>query len=362
MPIKVLCITEKSDRPESETFVGLHREGVDIEVITHPDGINNPVIRDAGVPLSHLHIKKRVDPQSIRIIRDKLLKNGYDILHVFNNKALSNSLLASVGIPVKIVAYRGIVGNVSFFDPASWMTYLNPRVDRVVCVAEAIRQYFLKMNFLGLKLKQEKFVTIHKGHKIAWYQNPCKNLREFNIPEDAFVVGCIANIRPRKGIHVLIEAAEHLPADSSIHFLLIGNMESDPLKRQIEESPMRDRFHLTGFRQDAASIVGGCDVSVLPALKREGLPKVVIESMAYGVPAIVTDSGGSPELIEQGRSGLIVPPGDAKAIADAISTLYFDREKCRRMGAAAKTRIDRDFNNRQTVEKTLAVYNELVAG
>ncbi len=362
MSIKVLCITEQSDRPEAETFVGLHREGVEIDVIAHPDGINNGVIAEGGVPLSHLNIRKRVDLDSIRAIRRKLRENRYDILHLFNNKALSNGLLAATGLPVKIIAYRGIVGNVSFVDPASWMTYLNPRVDRVICVAEAIRAFFLNMNFLGLKLNRKKFVTIHKGHKIAWYQNPCENLTKFNIPDDAFVVGCIANIRPRKGIHVLIDAAKYLPKESSIHFLLIGNMESAALKKQIAESPLRDRFHLAGFRRDAAALIGGCQVSVLPALKREGLPKVVIESMAYGVPAIVTDSGGSPELIEQGKSGIVVPPGDARAIADAIMSLYNDREKCSRMGAEARSRIDRDFNNRQTVEKTLQLYRELVDG
>jgi len=359
MSIKVLCITSQCDRPESETFVGLHNEGIDLEVIAHPDGINNPVISEGGVPICLHDIRKRIDLKSIRLIRDKLRENRYDILHCFNNKALSNALIAAIGIPVKIIAYRGIVGNVSFFDPKSWLTYLNPRVNKVICVADAIRQFFIKMNFLGFKLNENKFITIHKGHKVAWYQNPYENLTKFNIPEESFTVGCIANIRPRKGIQFLIESAKFLPSDIPIHFLLIGNMESSKLLKQISDSPLSTQFHLTGFRKDAAEIVGGCDVSVLPALKREGLPKVVIESMAYGVPAIVTDSGGSPELIEQNKSGIIIPPGDAKAIANGIMSLYNDRDKCRKMGEEAIKRIENDFNNQKTVEKTLKVYRDL---
>ena len=76
----------------------------------------------------------------------------YDILHLFSNKALQNGLAASRGLPVKIVAYRGIVGNVSFFSPVSWLRFLNPRIDRIVCVADAVRDYFLQMRPRFLRL------------------------------------------------------------------------------------------------------------------------------------------------------------------------------------------------------------------
>jgi len=75
------------------------------------------------------------------------------------------------------------------------------------------------------------------------------------------------------------------------------------------------RCHFLGHREDALAIVGACDATVLPAIKREGLPKTVIESMALGVVPIVTRTGGSPELLVDGESGLVVPPGDAAALA-----------------------------------------------
>ncbi len=216
------------------------------------------------------------------------------------------------------------------------------------------------MRMLWMKVPAEKVVTIHKGHDLAWYQETPADLAPFGIPKDAFVAGCIANIRPRKGIDVLIDSARFLPKDAPIHFLLVGNMNSEKLQRQIAESPFRDKIHLTGYRKDAPALMAACNISVLPAIKREGLPKAVIESMVYGTPAIVTDSGGSPELVVHNQSGIVVPPGNAQAIAEGILELYEHPEKLQDMGSAARERIRNDFRNEDTIRKTLALYRELV--
>ncbi len=360
--MRVLCITSHSDRPEAETFISLRAAGVDLEVICHPEAPHIQRLRDAGVPVTAMALKGRHDKKGTAAIRERLQENNYDILHLYNNKAAANGIRAARGIDLKIICYRGIVGNVSYLDPASWGTYLHPRVDRIVCVAEAIRKYFLDMRCLWMRMDPNKVRTIHKGHDLSWYQDQPGDLTQFGIPEDAFTVGCIANIRPRKGIDVLIEAARHLPIDAPVHFLLVGNMDNEKLQQQIAQSPWRDRIHLTGYRTDAPALMAACDVSVLPAIKREGLPKVVIESMAYGTPAIVTDSGGSPELIEQGKNGLIVPSGEARPIAEAIMALQMDPEMLAMMGMEAKKRIGTAFRVESTMEKTLALYRELVPG
>lgn len=359
MSLRVLCITSHSDRPEAETFIGLRRAGVDIEVMCPPDAPHYRRLEEAGVPVTSLVLKGRFDWEGIRAIRERLKEKRHHILHLFNNKAASNGIFASYALPVKIVCYRGIVGNVSFFDPASWMTYLHPKVDRVVCVCEAIRRYFLDMSLFGMHLPAEKFVTIHKGHDPGWYRDEPADLGSFGIPEDAFVVGCVANDRPRKGLHVLIDTARHIGTELPVHFLLVGKMESEALHEQIAQSPLRERFHLTGFRRDAPALMAACDVSVLPALKREGLPKVIIESMAYATPAVVTDSGGSPELMVDGESGLVVPPGDSRALAEAILFLCRNPQEAERIGERGRQRIAEDFRIQDTISRTLQLYRDL---
>jgi len=218
----------------------------------------------------------------------------------------------------------------------------------------------LDMRFLWHQIPREKPVTIYKGHSLDWYQDTPSDLSEFDIPGNAFIVGCTANMRPRKGIHVLIDAANHLPNGLRIHFLLIGHMNSSNLLKQIQNSKYRDNIHLAGFREDAPSLQAACNAVVLPALRREGLPKVVIEAMAYGVAPIVTNSGGSPELIEKNKSGLIIPPGDAKAITEAILTLFHDPSLCKEMGGNAKMRIASNFKIEDTISKTTSLYKTLL--
>lgn len=361
--MRVLFITPGNAVHETSLFVGLKQQGVNVHVITgkraEPDFT---LLQNAGIPVCEIKFKHRFSAKAIQQIRRILKAQPFDIVHTFNNATLSNALLATRNYPAKIVAYRGIVGNVSFLSPASWTTYLHPRVDRIICVAEAIRKYLLDLNFLGLRIAQKKPVTIYKGHRMDWYQKPPHDLTEFGLQETDFVVGCTANFRPRKGIDLLIRATAYFPENSNIHLLLIGKMDNLKLRKLIEASPNPQRIHLTGFRSNAPEILAACDACILPAIKREGLPKSIIEGMAYAVPPIVTDSGGSPELIEHGSSGLIIPSGSIKAIADAILQLYNNPELRKNMGLAAQERIRKDFTAEATIEKTYALYRELLQG
>jgi glycosyltransferase involved in cell wall biosynthesis len=362
MSLRVLCVTDASDRPEAETFIGLKKAGVEIEVMCRTDARHYERLVAAGVPVTGLRLKRRFDFRGMAAIRRKLQQGRFDILHLFCNKTASNGVTAAYGLPVKIVCYRGIVANVSFLDPVSWATYLNPRVSRIICVADAIRDYFLQMRLLWMRVSPDKVVTIHKGHSLDWYQDAPVDLAEFGIPTGAFVVGFAGRDRPRKGIEVLVESARHLPPDAAIHFLLVGRLQRRSLMELIAASPYRDRIHLTGYRTDAPSLAAACSAFVMPSLKREGLPRAVIEAMAYGVPPIVSDTGGSAELVVPGESGLVIRAGDAADLAKAILELYMDPKKQQRMGEMARERIASSFTNEETVRKTLALYRELVAG
>jgi len=358
-PIRVLAVTFGSDLSETHMFCGLRRAGVQLEVMCEDNAPRRQELIDAGIVVHPLKLKGRFDREGAARIRQRLIDGKFQILHVFNNKAVSNGLRASKHLQVKVIAYRGIEANVSVFDPISWTTYLHPRVDVIICVADAIRRFFVNMKFLWWAFPPDKAITIYKGHDLSWYQAPAVSRADLGIPQDAFVVGCTANERPRKGLPNLIEAASLLPGDANIHFLLIGHIDGKQTLQRIATSPAKDRIHLTGYRDDAPQVLASADVCILPALKREGLPKGIIEGMVYGVTPIVTNSGGSPELIEAGKSGLIIPPGSSQAIADAIVQLYEDREGCKQMGERARQRIHTHFHASKTVEQTLKVYQGL---
>jgi glycosyltransferase involved in cell wall biosynthesis len=359
--IKTLCITEDADRPTTATFIGLKSAGVDVTVMCPAATERRTDLAAAGVRVLDLPLRKRVDREGIAELRAELARGGYDILHLFSNKAVQNGLIASRGLPVKVVAYRGIVGNVSFFNPISWQRFLNPRIDRIVCVADAVRDYFLAMRPKFLRLSPDKLVTIHKGHSLDWYRVAPADLATIGVPAGSFVIGCVANYRPRKGIELLVDAMAELPREWRAHLLLIGGgMDARTLSGRIAASPVAENIHVLGFRKDAPSLTAACDVFVLPSTKREGLARSLIEAMAYGVAPVVTDCGGSPEVVVDGVSGSVVPVRDVPALAAALKRLHDDPELRRRMGAAARERIRTDFRIEDTIAKTLALYRDLV--
>lgn len=358
MPISVLVITGHSDAPETHLLIGLHQQGIALCVLCPHNAPHRHLLQEAQVPIFDLTLKSRHDREGIQSIRQRLKQQPFDIIHAFNNKALSNALIASKKFNAKIIAYRGIEGNVSYWDPASWSTYLHPRVHTIVCVAVAIRHYFHSMRFLGIKAPVNKAITIYKGHNPDWY-NESISLEHFNIKPARVNVGCTVNDRPRKGLVCLIDGINQLPPNLDINFVLIGKINNPKLLHKINCSPYHDRIHLLGFQSKAAAIIRNCDVCILPAIKREGLPKAIIEGMIQEVAPIVTNSGGSPELIEHGISGLIVTPKSPEAICNALVNLYEQPELLQEMKVQAKRRIVDNFTIQETIKRHLTLYRSL---
>ena len=358
-PIKALCLIKDTDRPTIEMICGLRRAGCDVRASCPPKPEAQTLLAKAHVPLVDFEIAKRLDTAGIRRLRAELVSGNYDILHVFGNRGLQNGVIALRGLPTRLVAYRGRVGNVSFLDPFSWLRYLNPRIDRVICVSNAVRDYFLGMRPAVLRAPPEKFVRIYKGHDPGWYAGAPADLTAFGIPRDAFVVTSVANYRKHKGIDELVAAMAHLPDDCPAHLLLVGKMNSPDLDRQIAALPHPERVHRIGYRSDAPALAAASSVVALATTIPEGLPRSVLEAMCCGRPCVVTNIGGQAELVVDGETGLTVPVGDPAAIAAAIARLQRDPMLRARMGRAARERVALHFHIRQTIAETLALNREL---
>jgi glycosyltransferase involved in cell wall biosynthesis len=360
-PIRVFFVCGDSDRAETESFIEMHRMGIDITVMTWPGTASYEALIAAGIPTIPHVLKWKLSPPCIRRIRAELKRRKYDVLHMLDKRATMNGLMASIGIDVKLVAYRGIIGNLAYWSPQSWLYLLNPRLDRIICVCEAIRQYLLGLGMPGLRLRRDVPVTIHKGHRPELYEGEAEDLQQFGIPDDTFVVACTVRAVPRKGVPVFVEAIGKLPPGLNIHFLLAGpKMDSNQHRNLVTNSPYADNIHLFGWLRRMPWILKNVDVSVLPSLSREGLPRAMLEAMIAGVVPIVTDVGGNPELVVDDVSGFVVEPGDAQAIRDRILRLYNDRELLKRMSEAARQRVLTDFTVEKTARETVAVYNDLL--
>jgi glycosyltransferase involved in cell wall biosynthesis len=359
--MRVLYLTKNSDRPESAMIIGLRDRGVQVSVMADLRSPHVQRMRDAGVPVEHMPLENKLDRAALRRIRAEVLDAGVDILHAFTNRTALHMVLATRGLPVRLVAYRGVIGNVSWLSPLSWLRFLNPRISRIICVAEEIRRYLLDLHLFGLRLEPERVVTINKGHDLDWYQDPPADLTQFGIPPDAMVVTCSSRLRPRKGLWELVRALGRTDPARNIHLLFLGHDGNDSLRGEIGRIHHPERVHFAGFRTDAPAVMAASDVCALPVLDGEGLSRAVIEAMAYAVPAIVTPVGGNTDLIIDGECGLVVPIGDEQALAVAMERMHDDPAARGRMGQAARARVARRFRIEVTIDRTLTLYQDVMA-
>lgn len=353
--MNLLVVTVHNDRSEVEVYRLMAQQGHQLHVVAAPTWPDGGVFEGTGVTLSRLAVRSRLDFKAVPALRQTIRDFAPDVIYAPRNKTLSVTLMATGRHRVPVVAYRGTTGHLSRWDPAAWLTYFNPRLRHIICVSEAVRQYLL-----GKEVLAEKLSTIYKGHRLEWYtQGATEDLQAFGVPPDTFTVGFIGNMRPVKGVDVLLRSLPLIPAELNVHVCLIGEVRDKRVAALCRRPDVAPRVHLAGYQANASRFCGAFDAFVMPSVDREGLPRAVIEAMAKGVPPIVSDAGGMPELVAHGVSGLVVPARDPQALADAIGTLAQSPELRRRYGEQAQRRIATVFNVEETAAKMLALFARL---
>ncbi len=360
--MRVLVISDYRDtraaKPEAALMLGLKEKGVDLDIITYPNTDYHQDFQRAGIKVMDDHPSRKIDWSFITRLKSLTKERDYQIFYLFNSQAIINGLIAAYSVPVKVVLYRGYTGNIHWYDPSAYLKYLNPRVDRVVGIADSIKELLHRQ----WTFPKHKAVTIRKGHDPAWYQDISPaDLSIFDVPKDAFVIACMANQRKFKGIKYLLQATYEMAHLENLHLLLIGrDMDEGELKRLIEASPIKDHIHLTGWRDDVLSILASCDGFVLPSIGGEAITKSLIEAMSMGLAPIITDIAGNRDLVIHEKNGLVVPTKDPKVIATAVERLYQSPELTSQFGKASKDHIRKNFDSKDTVESTWNMLRDLL--
>ena len=184
---------------------------------------------------------------------------------------------------------------------------------------------------------------------------------EFGILPHEVLIATVANMRKEKGYEVLLEAARRLVDDGlPVRFVAVGH---GPLEKEVrrarDELGLGDRFLLTGFRSDAQHVVAGSDLFVL-ASHHEGFPVAVMEALAAGVPVVSTAVGDVPSAVGEGGGGLVVPPGDPAALAEALRSLVLDPSRRQQMAKAALATGAR-FDIRRASARIEEIYDALLS-
>jgi glycosyltransferase involved in cell wall biosynthesis len=356
---KVLIAAGTGHITEVEMIKGLRSQGINIHAAFNSTSPHLSALRESGVPTRTLDLKSNADFRGVMQIRRWIKNEGFDILHGLANRQVANFIWASYGRPNKLIAYRGAIGHVSRWDPTCYLKWLNPRVNQIICVSQAV-----KNDLKNSGVDQEKLTTIYKGHRLSWYadidrQNSRNFInQEFAIPRNAFVVGMAANMRRVKGADILLKALEHSP--TYVHALLIGALRDPKLKKLTQKNTLKNRVHLAGYRRDATRLIGGFDLNCAPSRGREGLTKSILEGMGQGVPSAVSNAGGLPELVKNGVNGYVFPIGDYLALSEKIATIASDKELAKNLGDKGKEIFQSVFHCENTIKETKSVYKKLM--
>ena len=225
--------------------------------------------------------------------------------------------------------------------------------DRIICVSKIVTRRF---NIFPGKCR-----VIYNGADTDTFTpggEPALR-RTHAIPDDTLVVGYCGQIVQEKGLSVLVEAFKLVRADfPKTCLLLCGRGSYLPLL----QAQHIEGLVYAGFMEDVRPFYAATDIFVLPTIDNEGFSRVLVESMACGIPAIATTVGGNPESIEDGVSGFMIPPENPAALAEKLKILLSDQQKRAAMGKAARERVVANFGARSTAAQVGVLYAELCGG
>ena len=241
-----------------------------------------------------------------------------------------------------------------------WLVPVKYRLfDKVIAISRAVA---VELTAAGVPEEQIRVVhsAVPRPDPLAQHSRD-ELLREFGLPTDALIIGMAAQFIPRKGHEVLLDALPAVLARyPNARFLLFGRGPlADRARRRVEQNGWSRLVLFPGFRSDLPDYLGSLDLLVHPALD-EGLGIILLQACAAGVPVIATPVGGIPEVVTDRVNGLLVPPGEAEALAAAIMRLLEAKDLRIRLGRAGRERVERNFSVERMVEGNLGVYREVL--
>lgn len=295
-----------------------------------------------------------------------LFRRRVQIVHSYsfygNVFAIPAARLAGVPVVIASIRDRG-----AYLTPAqlTLQRFVCRFADHVLVNAESLRQWLIENGYDGSKIS-----VIRNGVERAAFEPRSRAAAvraEFGMPADSPVVAVIGRVNPSKGLEYFLDAAAIVAKRCArARFLVVGEAAHDApgylddLRARAERNGIADRVIFAGLRHDVAELLAGVTMAVLPSLN-EGLSNALLEAMAAGVPVVATRVGGTPEAIDGGVNGLLVPPRDAYALGESMTTLLDDPRRAAAMGQAARQAVDERFSMARMTEATERLYLHLLA-
>lgn len=339
------------------TVLGMRALGHRAALVAHPDGELRLRVAE-GLDLIPLAPRNEMDLSAAWRLSRVIRRLGPDVIHAHDPHgvamaALALSMLTSTPAP-PLVASRRVDFHLKSNSLSRWK---NRQVACFIAASEAIRQMLIADG-----VPPAQTVTVHEGIDVERIAGtPAVNVHEaLWLPHHAPLVGNVAALVPHKGQRYLIEAT-HLLMRSipDARVVIFGEGElREHLEHLVHEHHLEKHVLLPGFRTDIVGCLKGLDVFVMSSVT-EGLGTSLLDAMACARPIVATRTGGIPEVVEDGVTGVLVPPRDAAALARALEALLTDAPRREQLAAAGFERVRQRFTVERMVADTLEVYSRL---
>lgn len=379
--IRVLHIITRLDKGGSAdntllSVLGLNKEVFKVDLLSGKTNFPSPKLiqlkeqnliqsKEIGQLVRAIHPFK--DIIALSQLYQYIKKGRYDIVHTHSSKAGLLGRLAARMAGVKHIihtphghifyGYYGRCLSFMFIILERWAARFT---EKIITLTNAGKEEHVQYKIAPA----HKFITIHSGLELGSLQpSDTKNdvAKEFNIDKSDKLIGTVARLVPIKGHEFLLKAAplvlQHYPNTT---FLLIGD---GPLRKKLENLAQQlnffDKIVFSGMREDIPRLLNAIDIFVLPSLN-EGMGRVLIEAMVLAKPIVATRVGGVPDVVEDGSSGLLVPPADPDALADAICTIMKNPALASKLASHAAIRSQK-FSHTEMIRQLENLYKSVMS-
>jgi len=330
----------------------------------------NPVadtIRQLGIPVDLLPLKRLRDPSAIPRLLKYCREHQFDLIHAQLDAASTLGSIAARLMHIPNVSTVHILSSPAekvrgrIRQKLLWFVQ-RYFCDRIIAVSEITRRHFIGISGVS----PDKVVTIYNGIELENFVPPkskdsLKLRQDLGIPQQSPLLITVAMLRYPKGIQYMIQALPQiLEKYPDIYYLVVGEGVYRPdLVSLVKEMGLDERVKFTGLRQDIPDLLSAADIFVLPTLT-EALPTVLAEAMASRIPIVACEVGGVPEMVKHGQNGLLVPPEDPEALAQACISLLSDETMRLFMTKAGWQIVNENFSIQRQVNNLENLYDEML--
>lgn len=347
-----------AERVQDLLAMALPQFGYEVGFACLKSGKFPAVRKSVNSPCFETPMRFKFDFRCVRKIVRRFRQEQFSAIHAHTPRTLlvgswaarilNCPLIYHVHSPVGRDSERGWTNRLN-----TWMeTWCLRRVDRMVCVSNSLAGYMQELGHPA-----EKIAVVPNGVAVI------EDLPEREPPTEPWTIGTMALFRPRKGTEVLLDAIARLKERGvPVRLRAVGPFETPEYKKEVmdrvETLGLESQIDWVGFQQDVNHQLQQMDLFVLPSLYGEGLPMVVLEAMATGVPVVASRVEGIPEAVRDGVDGLIFEPGNANDLAEKLESFIGDQTRWRSMSENAYDRQRTKLSDTSMAQGLAAVYDQ----